>query len=596
MKKGYRFCDQLPKIGIRVIVDGRRNGVRERIEEPTQQLAQAVKKIIEDNIRHSSGERVQAIISSTSIGGVSEAVKVSDEFKRANVGAVISITKAWAYAAEVIEMDKTLPQAIWGFNGSERPGAVYLAGAIATSEQKGLPIFKIYGRDVQDAIDNSVPEDVTEQILHFAKCALAVATMRNKSYLSMGGVCMGIGGSIVIPELFQEYLNMRNEYVDMVEFIRRIDREIYDKEEYSRAMDWVKANCNEAPDPNPQDLQLDKEQKAANWEFIVKMTLIARDLMVGNDKLKDMGYLEEGEGHNAILAGFQGQRQWTDHLPNGDFMEAILNSSFDWNGIRQPYIVTTENDSLNGLSMLFGHLLTDTAQIFADVRTYWSANAIKRVCNLDILPDNLEDGFIYLTNSGAAALDGSGNMIDDNNNTVKPHYTVTEQDAIACIEATSWGAGKLATFRGGGFSSAYETKGNMPMTMVRLNYIKGLGPVIQLAEGFSLEIQEDIKNIIVSRTDPTWPKTFFSPILNRTNAFKDTYTVMKKWGSNHCSIAYGHIGDKIITLASMLRIPVSMHNVGNDRIIRPSAWYSFGNEGLESADYRACKTFGPLYK
>lgn len=586
----YRFSDKLPKVGIRVIVDGRRNGVREKIEEPTKELAKNVKLLIENNLRHPSGEKVEAIISSTPIGGVLEATKVSQEFKEQNVGAVISITKAWAYASEVIEMDKQLPQAIWGFNGSERPGAVFLAGAIAASEQKGLPIFKIYGQDVQDATDNTVPTDVGEQILHFVKCAMAVATMKGKSYLSMGSVCMGIGGSIVIPELFQDYFGMRNEYVDMSEFVRRIEQEIYDKDEYEKALSWTRKNCKECQDPNPKEIQQSREHKDKVWEFCVKATLIARDLMCGNPKLADIDRIEESCGHNAIAGGFQGQRQWTDHFPNTDFMEAMLNSCFDWNGIRQPYIIATENDSLNAMSMLFGHLLTGQSQMFADVRTYWSPTAIKRVCNLDKLPSNLENGFIYLTNSGAAALEGCGLA------GVKPSYEMTLEDAKTCLKATSWGAGKLASFRGGGFSSSFETKGGLPLTATRLNYIKGLGPVLQIAEGYTLSLEENIKETLIARTDPTWPKTFFAPRLIGKGAFRDTYTVMKKWGANHAALCLGHIGDKLITLASMLRIPVYMHNIPEEKIIRPAAWDAFGTDMLESADYSACKNFGPLYK
>lgn len=588
--KGYRFSDSLPKIGVRIIVDGRRNGIRERIEGPTRALALNVKTLIESTLRHPSGEPVEVVISSTPVGGVYEATKVSHEFKTQGVGAVISITKAWAYASELLEMDKHLPQAIWGFNGSERPGAVFLAGAIAASEQKGLPIFKIYGCDVQDADDDSVPEDVAAQLLLFSRCALAVAVMRGKSYLSMGTVSMGIGGSIVIPELFQEYFGMRNEYVDMTEFLRRIEKRIYDPAEYEKALAWVKNHCRECEDPNEPSAQQSCEQKDAVWEFVVKMALIAKDLMTGNEALREHGYAEEANGHNAIAGGFQGQRQWTDYYPNGDFMEAILNSSFDWNGRRQPYIIATENDSLNGMSMLLGHLVTGQCQVFADVRTYWSPSAIRRVCCTDTLDESLMNGFVYLTNSGAAALDGCGWAGS------KPFYDMDDRDVLDCLNATTWGAGKLAAFRGGGFSSNFETVGNLPITMSRLNYIKGQGPVLQIAEGYSLTIEESIKKVLVARTDPTWPKTFFVPTLTNTGAFKDTYTFMKRWGANHASLCIGHIGDRLITLASMLRIPVYMHNIAEERILRPGAWDAFGTLDTESADFRACQCFGPLYK
>lgn len=595
-QEGFRLRGRLPKIGIRIIVDGRRNGVREKIEEPILAQAKQVKKLFETNLHHPSGERVEVVLSETSIGGVSEASRVKEQFDRQGVGAVVSITRAWAYAAEVIEMDWLIPQAIWGFNGSERPGAVYLAGAIATSEQKGIPVFKIYGQDVQDADDYSIPEDVARNLIQFGKVAIAIATMKNKSYLSLGSVSMGIGGSIVIPEFFQEYFGMRSEYVDMTEIIRRIEKNIYDQKEYEVALDWVKKNCNEMKDPNPIEIQESRNKKDRNWETVVKMFLISRDLMVGNNKLKNMGYEEEAEGHNAIAAGFQGQRHWTDHLPNGDFMEAMLNSSFDWNGIRQPFIMATENDSLNSMSMLIGHMLTGAAQVFADVRTFWSPAAIKRVCHIDELPKQLEDGFIYLTNSGAGALDGCGEMIKKGEPAMLAHWEITSQQVEACVKATEWGPAKLASFRGGGFSSSYLTKADMPITAIRINFVKGLGPVIQLAEGYTIGLENDLEEVIISRTDYTWPKTFFVPKLTGKGAFKSVYTVMKKWGSNHCSFSYGHIGHEVITLASALRIPVMMHNVEEERIFRPSAWDAMGTECLEAADYRACKTFGPLYK
>ncbi|PKM58601.1 MAG: L-fucose isomerase [Firmicutes bacterium HGW-Firmicutes-3] len=596
LQKGLRLRGNLPKIGIRIIVDGRRDGIREMLEEPILIQAKKVKLLLENNLFYPSGDKVQVILSETSIGGVSEAAKVQAQFNKEGVGAILDITRDWAYPSEVIDLDPVIPKAIWGFNGSERPGSVYLACATATSEQKGLPVFKIFGRDVQDADDYSIPNDVAEQILLFCKAALAINIMRNKSYLSIGSVSMGIGGSILIPDLFQTYFGMRNEFVDMTEIIRRIDKEIYDVNEFHEAQKWVQENCIEYEDTNPSMIQESKEKKASNWEIVIKMYLIARDLMIGNEKLSDIGYKEESEGHNAILAGFQGQRSWTDHFPNGDFMEAMLNSSFDWNGIRQPYLMATENDSLNGLSMLMGHLLTGTSQIFADVRTYWSPYAIMRVTNMSSLPEEILNGFIYLSNSGAAALDGTGESSKDNKSAILPHWEMTTNDVKKCINATSWGPAKLSAFRGGGFSSNYTTKGDMPMTIVKLNFIKNQGPVLQLAEGFSIDLPTDIRDIIVSRTDETWPKTFFVPKLTGTGVFKDVYSVMNKWASNHCSISYGHIGHELITLASMLRIPVMMHNVEEERIFRPSIWSTMGTESLESADYRACNLLGSLYK
>ncbi|MBM7582537.1 L-fucose isomerase [Caldicoprobacter guelmensis] len=589
-----RFKGGMPKIGIRPTIDGRRRGVRESLEEQTMNMAKAVAKFLEENVRHYNGMPVECVIADTCIGGVAEAAQAAEKFAREGVGVSITVTPCWCYGSETMDMDPFIPKAIWGFNGTERPGAVYLAAVLAAHNQKGLPAFGIYGRDVQDAGDTTIPDDVKEKLLRFTKAALAVANMRGKSYLSMGGVSMGIAGSMVDPDFFESYLGMRVEYVDMSEFIRRIEEGIYDKEEFERALRWVKANCKEGPDNNPPEIQVPREKKDKDWEMVIKMTMIARDLMVGNPKLAEMGFEEEALGHNAIVAGFQGQRQWTDHFPNGDFMETILNSSFDWNGIRQPYILATENDSLNGVAMLFGHLLTGTAQIFADVRTYWSPEAVKRVTGKE-LTGLAANGVIHLINSGSAALDGTGQQTKDGKPVIKPFWEVTPEEVARCLDATQFRYANLGYFRGGGFSTDFTTRGGMPVTMFRVNIIKGLGPVLQLAEGYTVELPEDVHDILDRRTDPTWPTTWFVPILTGKGAFKDVYTVMNSWGANHAAVCYGHIGAELITLASMLRIPVCMHNVSEDRIFRPSVWNAFGTSDLEAADYRACAAFGPLY-
>ena len=588
-QKGKQPPIQLPKLGVRVIVDGRCNGVREKIEEPTFALARLAKELIESTLRHASGEAIECVISSTAIGGVREAAIVSEQFRREGVGAVLSVSRAFAYAAEIMEYDNRIPQAIWGFNGSERPGAVYLAAATAAAEQKGIPIFKIYGRDVQDADDLSIPNDVAEKILLFARCALAAAAMKGKSYLSIGGVCMGIGGSIVDPEFFRCYLGMSNETVDMSEITRRLQLGIYDHEEYAAALEWVKQNCEEMDDPNPPEIQKTRAQKDTDWETSVKMALIFGDLMDGSEVLRNMGYPEEAQGHNVIAAGFQGQRQWTDFMPNGDFAEAVLNSSFDWNGPRRPYILATENDSLNAVTMLMGNLLTGTAQMFCDVRAFWSREAMERSTGLQV-NDAAKDGFIYLTNSGAAALDGTFAA----GNQAKPFWELTQEDIDACLRATKWGAAKLPTFRGGGFSSSFLSKGEVPLTMLRLNILKGLGPVLQIAEGKSISLDPAMEQAVIKRTDPTWPKTFFVPRLTGKGAFESVYALMNQWGANHCSLCYGHVGAQVITLASMLRIPVCAHNVPAGQLFRPAAWNMHGDEPI-GADFRACKTYGPLY-
>lgn len=590
-----RFVEDYPKVGIRPTIDGRYGGVRESLEEQTWRLAKSVAEFIEKNVYLPSGEKVKCVLPPWCIGGVVEARMADELFKKEGVGLSITVTPCWCYGSETMDMTLDIPKAVWGFNGTERPGAVYLAAVSAAHNQKGLPVFKIYGKDVQDKDDFSIPRDVQEKILKFVKSALAVSIMKNKSYLSIGNVSMGIAGSIVDPDFFEDYLGMRVEYVDMSEIIRRIEEKIYDQEEFERAIQWVRNNCKEGEDPNPPEKRVDRKKKDEVWEFVVKMAIITRDLMVGNKKLEALGYPEEALGHNAILAGFQGQRQWTDHFPNGDFMETILNSSFNWNGLRQPYILATENDSLNGVCMLFGHLLTNTAQIFADIRTYWSEGAIYRVTGWK--PEGLaQNGVIHLINSGSAALDGTGQQEIDGKPAIKPFWEITEEEVRKCLEATRFCYANLGYFRGGGFSTKFVTRGGMPVTISRLNIVKGLGPVLQIAEGWTVELPPNVHEILDRRTDPTWPTTWFVPKLTGKGAFKSVYSVMENWGANHCAITYGHVGDLFITLASMLRIPVCMHNVEEERIFRPSAWSAFGTEDLEGADFRACKNFGPLYK
>lgn len=589
-----RLRGQLPKVGIRPTIDGRQRGVRESLEEQTMNMAKSAAKLISENVKHTNGMPVECVIADTCIGGVAEAAAAADKFQREGVGVSLTVTPCWCYGSETMDMDPYTPKAIWGFNGTERPGAVYLAAVLAAHNQKGIPAFGIYGKDVQDSNDTAIAEDVKGKILRFVKAGLATATMKGKSYLSMGSVSMGIAGSMIDEDFFQDYLGMRNEYVDMSEFIRRIDEEIYDKAEYEKALHWVKENCKEGPDDNPPETQRSREMKDKDWEFVVKMTLIARDLMVGNPKLKELGFGEEALGHNAIAGGFQGQRQWTDHFPNGDFMEAILNSSFDWNGIRQPYIVATENDALNGITMLFGHLLTNTAQVFADVRTYWSPEAIERVTGYKVT-GAAQNGLIHLINSGPAALDGTGEQTIDGKPAMKPFWEITAEEAEKCLAATSWRPGDTGYFRGGGYSTDFTTKAGMPVTMSRLNLVKGIGPVLQIAEGYTVELPDEVHDALDKRTNPTWPTTWFAPILTGKAAFKDVYSVMANWGANHGAFSYGHIGADLITLAAMLRIPVCMHNVAEERIFRPSAWSAFGTSDLEGADYRACKNFGSLY-
>ena len=589
-----RLIGRLPKVGIRPVIDGRERGVRESLEEQCMAMAKAAAKLIEENLRFPSGEKVECVIADTNIGGVAEAAMCADKFQREGVEVSLTVTPAWCYGTEVMDTHPTMPKAVWGFNGTERPGAVYLAAALAGYAQKGLPTFGIYGHEVQDAGDTDIHEDVKEKVLRFVKAGLAVAQMKGKSYLSLGYSSMGIAGSMVDSNFFQDYLGIRTEFVDQIEVLRRIEEEIYDKEEFAKALKWTKANCIEGDDYNTEKHIANTERKDWEWEVVVKMTLIIRDLMIGNPKLKEMGHGEEAHGRNAIAGGFQGQRQWTDHMPNADFSEAMLNSSFDWNGIRQAYVFATENDSLNAVSMLFGHLLTNTAQIFSDVRTYWSPESVKRVTGKE-LTGKSANGIIHLINSGSTTLDATAQQRNSEGEpAMKPFWEISEEEAQKCLDNTKWPQAVREYMRGGGYSSQFKTAGEMPVTMCRVNIVKGVGPVLQIAEGWTVEIDSEVHDILDKRTNPTWPTTWFAPNLTGEGAFKDVYSVMSNWGANHGAISYGHIGSDLISLASMLRIPVNMHNVDEKDIFRPASWGGFGTD-KEGQDYRACEAYGPLY-
>ena len=588
------FNGSLPKVGIRPTIDGRLGGVRESLEKQTMVMAKSAAKLIAAGLRYPNGKPVECVIADTCIGGVTEASACAEKFACEGVGVSLTVTPCWCYGSETMDMNPAIPKAVWGFNGTERPGAVYLAAVLAGHSQKGLPAFGIYGHDVQDAGDKTIPTDVQEKILRFARAGLAVALMRGKSYLGMGGVSMGIAGSIADQAFFESYLGMRVETIDMTEFLRRVDKGIFDPTEFKRALKWTKKNCKEGKDYNSPKTMRSRAQLDGEWENSVKMALIARDLMVGNPKLTEMGFGEEAHGHNAIASGFQGQRQWTDGQPNGDFFEAILNTSFDWNGIRAPYIVATENDCLNGASMLFGYLLTNTAQIFADVRTYWSPESVTRVSG-HTLDGAAAGGILHLINSGPATLDGTGQQEIDGQPAMKPFWDITPDEAKQCLDATTWHPSITEYFPGGGWSTCFRTRGGMPVTMCRLNLVKGLGAALQIAEGVTINLPTNVHDTLDQRTNPTWPTTWFAPNLTGHGAFRDVYTVMNNWGANHGAISYGHIGADLISLAAMLRIPVYMHNVAAERVFRPSSWTAFGTADLEGADFRACQNLGPVY-
>ncbi len=595
-----RLIGGYPVIGIRPTIDGRRGPlkVREGLEEQTMGMARAAAKLFEENLKYSNGEPVKVVIADTTIGRVAEAAACEEKFRREGVAITLTVTPCWCYGSETMDMDPNTIKGVWGLNATERPGAVYLASVLATHAQKGLPAFGIYGHDVVDTDDSTIGEDIKEKLLRFGRAAVAAATMRGKSYLQIGSICMGIGGSIIDSDFLESYLGLRVESVDEVEIIRRMSEGIYDEAEYQKALAWAKEKCIIGFDKNPEMVRKSDKVKEEQFEFVVKMAVIIKDLMNGNPNLPK-GREEEMVGHNAIAAGFQGQRQWTDFYPNGDFAEAMLNTSFDWEGAREPYILATENDVLNGIGMLFMKLLTNRAQMFADVRTYWSGDAVKRVTGYDIEGKAKDSGgFIHLINSGACCLDANGEAKDENGNAVmKPWYDVTQKDMDAIMANTTWNAADNGYFRGGGYSSRFETKAEMPVTMIRLNLVKGLGPVLQLAEGWTVHLPEKVSDTLWARTDYTWPCTWFAPRCDgkEGSPFKTAYEVMANWGANHGAISYGHIGADLITLCSILRIPVCMHNVPEEKIFRPAAWNSFGMD-KEGADYRACATYGPMYK
>ncbi|NLY08078.1 MAG: L-fucose isomerase [Spirochaetales bacterium] len=591
-----RYKDDYPVIGIRPIIDGRQRGVRESLEDQTMNMARRAAKLYADNLRYANGESVKCVISSTTIGGQAEAAQCAEEFRKAGVSITLSVTPCWCYGTETYDNDPMTIKAVWGFNGTERPGAVYLACIMAAHAQKGLPAFGIYGHDVQEANDETIPEDVKEKLLRFGRAAVAAATMRHKSYLSIGGCAMGIAGSIVDQDFFQNYLGMGTEAIDMCEIDRRIDEGIYDHEEFERARKWVAENVNIAPDTvNPPEWRRDKNVLAKDLDYCIKMVMIGRDLMVGNPKLAELGFKEEANGRNCLFGGFQGQRQWTDHWPNGDFMETFLTTSFDWNGIREPFAFATENDSLNGTAMLFNKLLTNRAQIFSDVRTYWSPEAVERVTGWK--PEGLaKNGFIHLINSGATTLDAIGSMKNaEGESEMKHFWDIDNKDVEETLKNCKFSVANGGYFRGGGFSATFLSEGGMPVTMVRVNIVKGLGPVLQLAEGYTCSVPEKVFEVLNKRTDPTWPTTWFAPIVDgKEGPFKDVYSVMANWGANHGAISYGHIGADLITLCSILRIPVCMHNVPQEKIFRPNMWNAFGMD-VEGADYRTCQALGPMY-
>lgn len=586
---------EIPRIGIRPTIDGRERGVRESLEEQTMGMATSVAELLSSTLRYPDGTPVECVIADTTIGGIAEAAAAATKFRGENVGLTITVTPCWCYGTETMDMDPSLPHAVWGFNGTERPGAVYLAAVLAAHAQKGIPAFGIYGEHVQDAGESLIPQDVKAKLVAFATAGMAAALMRGKAYLSIGGVSMGIAGSMVKDDFFQEYLGMRNEYVESIEIERRITLGIYDQDEYKIAREWVREYCVQGADHNATTNLLTADEYDSQWDYVTKMALIGRDLMLGNPKLADLGFGEEAAGHNAILAGFQGQRQWTDYLPNGDFFETIANTNFDWAGARQPHLVATENDSLNGVSMLFGNLLTNTPQIFSDVRTFWSPESVKRVTGYTLEGEGV-GGIIDLRNSGATTLDGSGKATRDGKPVIKPFWEMTDKDINACLQATTFHASNKDYFRGGGFSTHFTTEGGMPVTMTRINLVRGLGPVMQVAEGYTVSLPADVSKVLEDRTDPTWPTTWFAPRLTGEGAFTSVYEVMNQWGANHGAISYGHIGARMLTLASMLRIPVSMHNVPTEDVFRPKVWSSFGSQNLESADFRACANFGPALK
>ena len=590
-----------PKIGIRPTIDGRWGGVREALEAQTRGMAEAAKSLIERKLCYPDGMPVECIISPVTIGGSAEAHACEAYFSTQNVCGTLTVTPCWCYGTETMELDPMTIKAVWGFNGTERPGAVYLAAVMAAYAQRGLPAFSIYGQHVQDADYRSIPADVEEKILSFARGAIAVGIMRGQSYVNIGAVAMGIAGSSVNVDFLQKYLGMRTEWVDMSEVLRRIKLEIYDHDEFEKAYQWVQTYCKEGLDVNrgkalPEVITKSQVVKDEDqWAFVIKHALICRDILQGNKKLGEMGWHEEALGRNGLAGGFQGQRMWTDWLPNADFTEAILASGFDWNGARQPIPFATENDTLNGISMMFGWLMTGKAPIFSDVRTYWSPEAVKRVTGEE-LKGYAKNGVIHLINSGASCLDGcAGAKNEHGEGCMKEWWNLSEEDIKACLAGTDWCPANREYFRGGGFSSHFKTAAEMPVTMIRCNIVEGVGPTLQVIEGHTCVLNENVHKILDERTDRTWPTTWFAPKIGVCGA-DSVYNVMAKWGANHAASVYGQVGDRLLTLASMLRIPVAFHNIETHRIYRPHAFGGFGTADLEGQDFRACAYYGPLYR
>lgn len=575
------------KIGIRMLVDNR-PALRAQQQQALFKLAEQVRLLLEGQVRYGDGVPAQCVIAPQPVGCVRDAAAVSELFRAERVGAVINIARAWAYPAEVMEYDTQLPQAVWGFSGSNYPGTVFMGAAVATAAQRGCPLFKIYGRDIQAGQDLRVPEDVADKLVRFAQCALALATLRGKTYLAVGSMCMGIGASAVDHAFFQCYLGMRTQMVDTAEILRRMEQKIYDPQEYARARRWAKENCREMQDPNPCALQQPAPQKQVAWDDSVKLALILRDLMQGNPALARQGHPEEAQGCLALAASFQGQRHWTDWQVSSDFAEAVLNSSFDWDGPRRPVTVATENDALQAAAMLMGTLLTGTAQIFCDMRAYWSPQAVQ--AHFGTVPPTAEKGFLYLTNSGPAPLDGTLAA-----GATKPFWAMTAEDMEGCIQHTQWGADKRAVFAGGGFSTSYQAAGGVPMTMVGLSLVKGLGPVLQIIEGETIALQPDLADALTQCTDPTWMRLFFVPRLTQAGVCSSVYNIVESWASNHCTLCGGHRAKAFTTLASMLRIPVCLHNLPPRQLFRPAVWGLYGEPGSTEADFRACQNYGPLY-
>lgn len=598
-----RLVGQTPTIAITPVADGRA-GAYESNVAGTWRMAEKVSRLIESRVRLPDGTAPRVVVAPEIVYGPRSGALAQEYFQREGVSANIWVSRSWSYSDELMSAcigigSTEWQQAAYGLNQTDRPGAVWLKAFCAAMDEKKRPIFSIYNPDLEDESGDLSPY-VAGRILRFARAAVAAAEMRGKNYLSVGGVSMGIIGSDARRNSFLQTFGMGTVSVDMVAIRGRIDQGFYDHEELESAFKFMKKNFkfsfDESQGPRPRDLdELIRET--------LRMTIIVRDLMIGNPKLasskvgKAQGFkanVERAQGANAIMAGTQGQRQWTDLYPNFDVTESILNSSFDWNGFRAPFVVATENDSKNGIGMLAANLVSGgMSQLFADIRTNWTPESVKKATGKDI-SRIAPQGFIDKRNSGAGALEyaldlfglvkgGAGMSVQDVAEAVRADANIQDRLIRDACAGTTYMTAALEYFPGDGLSSHFRTPGGIPMTAYRYNMI-GDELTCSVVEGATVELPRDVADCIGRITDRTWPETYWVP------RGMSSFEYMSRIGPNHDGNSFGLIGADLLTLNAMLRVPVDMHNVPREDIFRPTFWDRCGGD-----DFRACEKLGPVY-